>query len=114
MDTNNNLYFETGNGSFSANTNGGDYADTILKLSTTNAATTNSLLVADYFTPNDQATLAANDTDLGSCGPLLLPDSVGSAAHPHLIVGVGKSGKIYLVDRDNMGHWHKRQRQPDY
>jgi hypothetical protein len=105
VDTNNNLYFETGNGSFSANTNGGDYADTILKLSTTNTATTNNLLVADYFTPNDQATLAANDTDLGSCGPLLLPDSVGSAAHPHLIVGVGKSGKIYLVDRDNMGHW---------
>jgi regulation of enolase protein 1 (concanavalin A-like superfamily) len=105
VDTNNNLYFETGNGSFSANTNGGDYADTILKLSTTNTATTNNLLVADYFTPNDQATLAANDTDLGSCGPLLLPDSAGSVAHPHLIVGVGKSGKIYLVDRDNMGHW---------
>ena len=105
VDTNNNLYFETGNGSFSANTNGGDYADTLLKLSTTNAATTNNLLVADYFTPNDQATLAANDTDLGSCGPLLLPDSVGSAAHTNLIVGVGKSGKIYLVDCDSMGHW---------
>ena len=105
VDTNNNLYFETGNGSFSANTNGGDYADTIMKLSTTNAASTNNLLVADYFTPYDQATLAQNDTDLGSCGPLLLPDSAGSVAHPHLLVGVGKSGKIYLVDRDNMGHW---------
>ncbi len=105
VDTNNNLYFETGNGSFSANTNGGDYADTILKLSTTNSAGTNNLLVADYFTPYDQATLAANDTDLGSCGPLLLPDSDGSVAHPHLLVGVGKSGKIYLVDRDNMGRW---------
>jgi hypothetical protein len=65
-----------------------------------------SLAVADYFTPYDQATLAANDTDLGSGGPLLLPDSVGSAAHPHLIVGCGKEGKIYLVDRDNMGHYN--------
>ena len=101
VDANNNLYFETGNGSFSANTNGGDYADSFVKLTTTNG-----LVVADYFTPYDQATLAANDTDLGSCGPLLLPDSVGSAAHPHLIVGPGKSGKIYLVDRDNMGHFH--------
>ena len=101
VDTSNNLYFETGNGSFSANTNGGDYADTILKLSTTNG-----LSVADYFTPFDQATLAAQDIDLGSCGPLLLPDSAGSVAHPHLLAGVGKSGKIYLVDRDNMGHWH--------
>ncbi len=100
VDASNNLYFETGNGSFSANTNGGDYADTIMKLSTTNG-----LAVADYFTPYDQATLAAQDTDLGSCGPLLLPDSIGSVAHPHLLVGVGKSGKIYLVDRDNMGHW---------
>jgi regulation of enolase protein 1 (concanavalin A-like superfamily) len=100
VDANNNLYFETGNGSFSANTNGGDYADSFVKLSTTNGLT-----VADYFTPYDQATLAVDDTDLGSCGPLLLPDAVGSAAHPHLIVGPGKSGKIYLVDRDNMGHF---------
>ncbi|SPE51531.1 PA14 domain protein [Verrucomicrobia bacterium] len=100
VDANDNLYLETGNGSFSANTNGGDYADSFVRFSTTNG-----LAVADYFTPYDQATLAANDTDLGSCGPLLLPDSVGSAAHPHLIVGPGKSGKIYLVDRDHMGHW---------
>ncbi|HZR18875.1 MAG TPA: chitobiase/beta-hexosaminidase C-terminal domain-containing protein [Verrucomicrobiae bacterium] len=105
VDANNNLFFETGNGSFSANTNGGDYADSFVKLSTTNALTTNILAVADYFTPFDQKTLANNDTDLGSCGPVLLPDSVGSAAHPHLIVGPGKSGKIYLVDRDNMGHF---------
>ena len=101
VDSSNNLYFETGNGSFSANTNGGDYADTLLKLSTTNG-----LAVADYFTPYDQATLAANDTDLGSCGPLLLPDSVGNGTTNHLIVAVGKSGKIYLVNRDNLGHWH--------
>jgi regulation of enolase protein 1 (concanavalin A-like superfamily) len=105
VDSSNNIYFETGNGSFSANTNGGDYSDSFVKLSTTNSLTTNNLAVADYFAPYDQATLAANDTDLGSCGPLLLPDSVGSVAHPHLIVGPGKSGRIYLVDRDNMGHF---------
>jgi hypothetical protein len=37
---------------------------------------------------------------------MLLPDSVGSAAHPHLIVGAGKEGTIHLVDRDNMGHYN--------
>jgi autotransporter-associated beta strand protein len=101
VDTNNNLFFETGNGSFSANTNGGDYADTFLKLSTTNG-----LVIADYFTPYNQASLAAADTDLGSCGPLLLPDAAGSAAHPHLLAGLGKSGKMYLLDRDAMASPH--------
>ena len=36
VDANTNLYFETANGSFSANTNGGDYGDSFVKLSTTN------------------------------------------------------------------------------
>src|SRR5208283_4673320 len=78
VDASNNLYFVTGNGSFSANTNGGDYGDSFVKLSTTNG-----LAVADYFTPYNQSTLAANDTDLGSGGDILLPDSVGSTNHPH-------------------------------
>jgi uncharacterized repeat protein (TIGR03806 family) len=100
VDANTNLYFETGNGSFSANTNGGDYSDSFVKLSTTT-----NLSVADYFTPYNQLSLQNNDADLGSGGPLLLPDSVGSTAHPHLIVGAGKEGKIYLLDRDNMGRY---------
>ena len=102
VDASTNLFFETGNGSYSANTNGGDYADSFMKLSTTS----NQLAVADYFTPYNQLTLANNDTDLGSCGPVLLPDSAGSAAHPHLLVGPGKSGTIYLVDRDNLGKYN--------
>jgi len=101
VDANTNLFFETGNGSFSANTNGGDYSDSFVKLSTTN-----KLAVADYFTPYNQAAMAAADTDLGSGGPLLLPDSVGSTNHPHLIVGGGKAGIIHLVDRDNMGRYN--------
>ena len=101
VDSNNNLYFETANGSFSANTGGGDYADSFVKLSTTN-----SLSVADYFSPSNQASLASADSDLGSGGPILLPDEVGSLAHPHLIAGGGKAGKIFLVDRDNMGHFN--------
>ena len=101
VDAGTNLYFETGNGSFSANTNGGDYSDSFVKLSTGT-----SLSVADYFTPYNQLSLQNSDADLGSGGPLLLPDSVGSATHPHLIVGAGKEGKIYLLDRDNMGHYN--------
>src|ERR1700722_11098970 len=100
VDANTNIFFEVGNGSFSANTNGGDYGDTFVKLSATNG-----FAVADYFTPMDQAADAVNDNDLGSGGPCLLPDSAGNATHPTLMVGSGKDGNIYLVDRDNMGHY---------
>jgi hypothetical protein len=36
---------------------------------------------------------------------MLLPDSVGNPSHPHLLVGCGKEGSIYLVDRDDMGQY---------
>ena len=101
VDANTNLFFEVGNGSYNANTGGTEYGDSFVKLSTSGRLT-----VADYFTPFNQATLSANDTDLGSGGPLLLPDSVGTVAHPHLMVGCGKEGKIYLLDRDNLGHFN--------
>ncbi|MBC8097382.1 MAG: chitobiase/beta-hexosaminidase C-terminal domain-containing protein, partial [Akkermansiaceae bacterium] len=99
VDANTNLYFETGNGSFSAHTNGGDYGSSFVKLSTA----TNQLKVTSYFTPFNQAALQSSDADLGSGGPILLPDSVGSVANPRLLVGAGKEGKIYLLNRDNMG-----------
>jgi len=103
-DLNSNLYCITGNGSFDTalNTNGfptnQNYGDSFLKLSTTNG-----LNLVDYFTPFNQAALNSADNDLGSGGVTLLPDS--SAAHPHLLVGGGKEGTIYLLDRDNLGHF---------
>ncbi|HTL15821.1 MAG TPA: hypothetical protein VL793_01220, partial [Patescibacteria group bacterium] len=102
-DPNGNLYVIIGNGTFDAapSLGGGiDYGDSFLKLGTGGALT-----VADYFTPFNQDFLNRSDADLGSSGPLVLPDSVGSAAHPHLLVGAGKEGKIYLLDRDNMGQF---------
>src|SRR5262249_34540481 len=63
------------------------------------------LNVGDYFTPFDWRQLDIQDADLGSGGAMLLPDFVGSADHPHLMVELGKSGKLYLIDRDNMGQF---------
>jgi hypothetical protein len=51
------------------------------------------------------------DLDLGSGGPILLPDSVGSAAHPHLVVGAGKEGTMYVLDCDNMGQFNAATNQ---
>src|SRR5260370_24806579 len=103
VDAATNLFFEVANGPFNADTNGTEYGDSFVKLATTNST---KLIVADYFTPYNQASLSSGDTDLGSGGPVLLPDSVGSTNHPHLIVGAGKGGTIYLVDRDSMGHFN--------
>lgn len=95
VDDNTNLYFEVANGIFNVTNNSGytEYGDSFMKLSTTNG-----LAVLDYFTPYDQFTLQANDTDLGSGGLLILPDQTGT--YPHLLLGAGKEGKIYLMSRD--------------
>ena len=91
------LYFSTGNGDFDANVGGPDYGDSVEKLSPGG-------VVLDYFTPHDQANMDANDLDLSSGGVLLLPDQGGP--YPHLLVSAGKTGTIYLVNRENMGHFN--------
>jgi len=100
-DASGNIYIVAANGIFDANNGGSDFAESILKLSTTNG-----LAVADYFTPYDADALSYKDLDLGSSGALLLPDDAGSPAHPHLLVTGSKVGTVYLVDRDNLGHFH--------
>jgi hypothetical protein len=96
----NRLFIVTGNGTYDATTpyavNTMDYGDDVVRLDTANG-----LSIADSFTPLDQYDLNVSDTDLGGGGALVLPDQTG--AHPHLLVVAGKSGNIYLVDRDNMG-----------
>jgi uncharacterized protein (TIGR03437 family) len=95
-----NIYIITGNGTFDAAGGGSDLGDSVIKLSPANA-----LSVADYFTPFNAGLLDVKDIDLGSSGALLLPDSAGTPQHPHLLVTGGKEGRVYLVDRDSMGHF---------
>jgi len=96
-----NIYLLTGNGDFNANGAGGrNYGDTFLKLSTSSG-----LSVSDYFTPYDQAALAAADLDLGGGGAVILVDQT-SGPFPHLILGGGKDGNLYLVNRDNLGQYN--------
>lgn len=98
-----NIYCMTGNGDFDADTGGRDYGNSFVQLAPT--ADTN-LAVSDYFTPYDQLLLSQEDGDLGSGGPMVLPEDVGSRDHPRLLLGGGKEGTIYLLDRDNLGHFN--------
>jgi uncharacterized protein (TIGR03437 family) len=99
-DANGNIYVVSGNGTFDADRGGSDLAESIIKLSTTNG-----LSVADYFTPFNADLLSQKDMDLGSSGALLLPDAAGTPAHPHLLVSGSKEGRIYVLDREKMGHF---------
>ncbi len=99
VDADGNIYLMTGNGSYDLNTGGPDAGDSIIKISTKNG-----LSLSDYFTPFNQFCLAADDFDLGS-GGLLLPPDQNNTPYPHLLIGAGKEGRIYIINRDNMGHY---------
>ena len=96
-----NIYVSTGNGTFDVTGSSKPaYGDSALKLDPTTG-----LSVADYFTPFEQANLDGQDLDLASGGVVVLPDQTGT--NPHLLVAGGKEGKVYLINRDNMGKYQQ-------
>ncbi len=100
-DSNGNIYLATGNGPFDLNTGGRDAGNTVLKL----ALQSGALVRLDYFAPSNTAQLTADDLDLGAGGPIL-PSTQAGAAAPNLVVVGGKDGKIYLVNRSNLGQFN--------
>lgn len=98
------LFFSTGNGISPPKVPGsqvpGSLAESVVRLETD---ANGHLKATDFFSPFDADVLDLNDTDLGSGGPVALPDSFGTASRPHLLVQVGKDGRVYLLDRDNLG-----------
>jgi hypothetical protein len=96
------IYSSTGNGTFDVNTGGVDYGSAFLKLNP-------SLTVADYFTPfnQDYMNLEIINADLASAGPMLIPDQTSSI--PHLAIACGKTGTIYLMNRDSLGEYSTTQ-----
>ncbi|WP_329441415.1 choice-of-anchor D domain-containing protein [Streptomyces canus] len=98
------IFFSTGNGISPAPGPGktvqGTLAESVVRLQV-NAD--NSLSTADFFSPSDAATLDLTDQDISSGAPMALPDGFGTAEHPHLLVQQGKDGRVFLLDRDNLG-----------
>src|SRR5215469_8757211 len=99
VDASGDLYVPTGNGTFDANTGRQDYGDSVLRLDGS------TLAIKDYFTPHDQDRISEAESDVGSSGPLLLPDQPGP--HKHLLLQPTKDSTIYVIDRDNMGKFHR-------
>jgi len=101
------VFFVTGNGSYDGPKRGMDFGDSVIKF----PAELGDQHPYDWFTPWNQYTLSNFDSDVGSGGVLLLPDQGPGAPHQHLLVQVGKSGSIYLIDRDHMGGNHSDTNQ---
>ena len=86
-----NIYVVTSEGPYVAGSN--------LSISVVKLNQKNGVKVADFFTPYNHQTLATNDRDM--TGLLLLP--VQSGAYPREMIGIGKEGTIYLLNRDHLG-----------
>jgi hypothetical protein len=103
------IYLLTANGVFETTLdaqgfpNKQDYGNSFLKLAPAGA----TLSVVDYFTMWNEVAESNSDTDLGSGGQLLLPDLTdASNTVRHLMVGAGKDGNIYVVNRDTLGKFN--------
>ena len=100
VDSSGNIYVAIANGDYDGPNGQSDYGDSILKMGWNG----NTFGVLDYFTPYNQQQLAQLDLDLGSSGPLVLPDQPG--LYPHELVAGGKQGTVYLINRDNEGEFN--------
>ena len=96
------LFFATGNTENQSNTftapSSWQDGETIFRLPSTLVA---SGQTTDYFTPTNWTALDNADTDLGGTAPLVF--SVPGATPSALIVGLGKDGNAYLLNRANLG-----------
>jgi hypothetical protein len=104
-----NIYALMANGTFetSLDANGfpnkQDYGNAFVKVSTTGG----NLKLADYFNMSNTVNESGQDADLGSAGPMVLPDlNYGTANTLNLAVGAGKDGNLYVVNRNNMGKFN--------
>ena len=88
IDENGDLYAVTANGDFDGETN---FSQSFLKLAGS------SLALLDWYTPDDWEQSGDDDNDLGSGGAILIPGT-------SLVLGASKTGDLFLVNRDSMGH----------
>ncbi|MFG2692466.1 choice-of-anchor D domain-containing protein [Kitasatospora sp. NPDC048407] len=97
------IFFSTGNGISPApgpgNQPPGHLAESVIHVSSNG-----QLTAVDFFSPGNADQLDLHDQDFGSGGPVALPSPpFGTPAHPKLLVQIGKDGRVFLLDRDDLG-----------
>jgi uncharacterized protein (TIGR03437 family) len=88
IDGSGDVYAATGNGDWDGVAN---FGESVLHLAGGN------LSLLDWYTPEDWANLNTQDWDVGSAGTILIPGT-------HYLLSGGKSGLLYLMNYDSMGH----------
>ncbi len=98
VDASGNVYVVTGNGSFNGagTTAATNLGNSVVRLTVPAGG---GLNMTDYFTPYNYDTLNAQDMDLGCGGILGIPGT-------NLLVTGSKQGNLYLLDSNNLGHFH--------
>ena len=108
------IYAVTGNGTFDTAgvyPAGPDLGDSLLKINPSN------FTLVDYYIPSDNFNFGtdgmgrcAHDEDFGSGGVLVFPEAFyldqNTSTHPNLVVNADKESKLYVANRDNMGHFN--------
>src|SRR3984885_5071539 len=94
------MFLTTGNGTYASYppfNASSEFGDSTVAFDLANG----KLTPIDAFTPFNQAHLSSADLDQGSGGILMLPDQQG--ANPHILMQVGKEGRILVLNRDHLG-----------
>jgi mono/diheme cytochrome c family protein len=92
IDSEGNLYYETGNGTWDGKK---EFGNSVVRLRISGG----QIKVKDYYTPHDYPALNKRDTDLGSTGPLLIPGT-------NILICGNKQGQLFLLDKRHLGHEH--------
>jgi outer membrane protein assembly factor BamB len=102
-DADGNVYLITGNGAFDAHNGGKNFGSSFVRLRLEGQ----QIVVKDFFTPCNFGFLNSLDLDLGSGGPVLIPDA------ERRIVSGGKEGVLYVVSATQMGKHLPSPSAPD-
>jgi hypothetical protein len=91
------VYFVTGDGTYNVNTaNALELGNSVVRIKLVSG----KIQVLDWYSPQNRDDLKRFDTDLGSAGAVPVPNS-------HLLLAGGKEGRLYLIDRNDMGRGTK-------